>query len=292
LSLELPTIAVVTASLNRERYLEEAMRSVLDQNYPKLQYAVVDGGSTDGSVDLIRKYADRLTWWVSEKDNGHFHALNKGFARLDGEVMAFLNSDDKYCPWAFSVVGEIFATFPQVEWITTLFPILWDKDGRATRCKYTGGFSKEGFFRGENLPGNGGAYATWWIQQESTFWRRSLWDKAGGRVDESLRIAGDFELWARFYQHADLYGVATPLAGFRVHGDQFTAQQFEKYMTICRDILARHGGKPYGRIGSAVRQSRLARRLPKKMRQGLGLSRPYPQIVYQGDQQGWAIRTA
>src|SRR5690349_14595132 len=83
-SLELPTIAVVTASLNRVRFLDEAMRSVLDQNYPKLQYAVVDGGSTDGSVEIIRKYADRLTWWVSEKDNGHFHALNKGFARLDG----------------------------------------------------------------------------------------------------------------------------------------------------------------------------------------------------------------
>ena len=265
------------------------MRSVLDQGYPKLEYAVVDGGSTDGSDDVIRRYADRLTFWCSEPDNGHFHALNKGFARTSGEVMAFINSDDKYCPWAFSVVGEIFARFPQIEWLTTLFPIIWDDRGRATNCRYTDGFSREGFMRGENLPGNRGAYATYWIQQESTFWRRSLWEKAGGRVDESIRIAGDFELWARFYQHADLYGVATPLAGFRIHGDQITGHQMEKYMTLCRDVLARHGGRPHGTLGSWIRRSRASRLIPRRVKRFTGLDHPRKQVLYRGNE--WVIQT-
>src|SRR3954463_8153147 len=149
---DLPTISVVTATLNRANYLEEAMRSVLEQDYPRVEYVVVDGGSTEGSVELIRRYEHRLAWWCSERDEGHFDALNKGFARTSGEVMAWLNSDDKYTPWAFHVVGEIFATFPQVQWLTTLFPIIWDSRGLATRCKYTPGFSKQGFLRGEYLP--------------------------------------------------------------------------------------------------------------------------------------------
>jgi glycosyltransferase involved in cell wall biosynthesis len=287
---DLPTISVVTASLNRVAFLEEAMRSVLDQNYPKLQYAVVDGGSTDGSVEIIRKYADRLAWWCSEKDAGHFDALNKGFARTDGEVMAFINSDDKYCPWAFAVVAEIFRQLPQVDWITTRHPIIWDRHGRAVLCKDTPGFSRRGFLRGEYLPGQPDAYASHWIQQESTFWRRSLWEKAGGNVDDSLRVAGDFELWARFFEHADLYAVATPLAGFRIHGDQFTGTQFDRYMKICLDILHRHGGRPHGKIASAARRSRLVRRVPNKWKAAMGLHNPGRQIYFDVGAQRWTIR--
>jgi glycosyltransferase involved in cell wall biosynthesis len=289
-STPLPRIAVVTASLNRMAFLDEAMRSVLDQGYPELEYAVIDGGSTDGTVDVIRKYADRLTYWVSEKDNGHFHALNKGFARTSGEVMAWINSDDKFTPWAFQVVGEIFAKFPQVEWLTTLFPLIWDGAGRATNCRYTDGFSREGFWRGEYLPREG-AYAPYWIQQESTFWRRSLWEKAGGRVDDSLRIAGDFELWARFFKHADLYGVTTPLGGFRIHGDQFTGHAMDKYLQICERILTEHGGKRYGGFGTWLLGSRLSRYVPASVKRVLNLQHPRKLIVHQGAQRGWTIKT-
>ncbi len=289
-SSPLPKLSVVTATLNRASFLEETIRSVLDQNYPNLEYMIVDGGSTDGSLDILKKYADRLAWWVSEKDAGHFDALSKGFAKSTGDIMAFINSDDKFCPWAFSVVGEIFAKFQQIEWLTTLFPIIWDAQGRATHCRQTEGFSREAFIRGENLPGNNGAYATHWIQQESTFWRRSLWNKAGGDVDRSMGVAGDFELWARFFEHADLYAVATTLGGFRIHGEQVTGQQLGNYMTDCRRILEKHGGKPRGKIASGLLGSRINRYIPKRVKRAMSLDFPRKTVIHRGGGVGWTIK--
>ena len=227
------------------------MQSVLSQGYPDLEYVVVDGGSTDDSPATIREHAGRLAWWVSEKDGGQYDAINKGFARTSGEVMAWLNSDDKYTPWALAVVGEIFAQLPGVQWLTTLLPLHWDARGMPLRCRPVPGYSRGAFFRGQYLP-RAGAYSTHFIQQESTFWRRGLWEKAGGRIDSSLRMAGDFELWAKFYQHADLYGVELPLGGFRIHGDQKTAN-LQAYIDESLTVLERHGGRPYSKWESMLR---------------------------------------
>src|SRR3954464_13703841 len=95
----LPRISIVTPSFNQARFLPETIRSVLGQNYPDLEYVVIDGGSTDGSAEVIRRHEDRLAQWVSEKDAGQYDAINKGFARTSGEIMGWLNSDDLYTPW-------------------------------------------------------------------------------------------------------------------------------------------------------------------------------------------------
>lgn len=236
-----PQISIVTPSFNQAEFLEETIQSVLSQDYPHLEYVVMDGGSTDGSVEIIRKYERKITYWQSKPDGGQYQAVNEGFTRTRGDIMGWINSDDKYTPWAFAIVADIFRTFPQIEWMTTLYPLTWDSDGRAIACGRRPGYSRQAFFRGQYVPrmsrcpeGN--------IQQESTFWRRSLWDRAGSGLDTSLRLAADFELWARFYQSSELYGIDTPLAGFRSHADQKTAHHLADYAAEARQALQRYGG--------------------------------------------------
>jgi glycosyltransferase involved in cell wall biosynthesis len=252
-----PKISIVTPSFNQGKFLEETLLSVIGQNYPNLEYIVMDGGSTDSSADIIRKYQDKLTYWVSSPDQGQYDAINRGFARSTGEIMAWLNSDDKFTPWAFQVVSEIFSEHPEIEWLTTAYPLHWDAQGRAVSCGYNGGFGREGFFRGEHLPGCGW-HSRCYVQQESTFWRRSLWERAGARLDTSFSLAGDFELWARFYKHAELYAVETPLGGFRSHSAQKTANHMEKYLEQARRAFFLHGGKPPSKAGKFI-YSRVAK---------------------------------
>ncbi len=242
------------------------MLSVLTQDHQPLEYIVVDGGSTDGSREIIQKYADRLAWWTSERDGGQLDAINKGFSHSTGEIMAWLNSDDKLAPWALSVVAEIFQALPEVQWLTSLAQIRWDARGRAVRCLTHRGFSREGFLAGENLPRNG-HYTTGWIQQESTFWRRSLWERAGGQVRTDFPYAADFELWSRFFAHADLYGVETPLGGFRFHGDQKSVLNRDSYHEEGERILLSCGGLQNGVWKTKLR--RLARENGKGRLEGL-----------------------
>lgn len=203
--MSLPKISIVTPSFNQGHFLEETICSVLQQDYKNLEYVVIDGGSDDGSVDIIKKYKSCLHYWVSEKDEGHGHALNKGFSRTSGEIMAWINSDDMYTPWSFKVVSEIFSNFPQVMWIVG-FNSWWNDAGamlKAKRCQ-------KNIF--DFLLGN---YA--WIQQESVFWRRELWEKAGGYINQDYKLMVDGELWTRFFLHEELYSLDCILGGYRIH---------------------------------------------------------------------------
>ncbi len=220
------------------------MLSVLNQNYANLEYVLVDGGSSDDSVEIIKRHAGRLAHWETGPDDGMYAAVAKGLNRSTGEVMGWLNSDDMHLPWTLRAVGEIFEIFPEVQWITTTQPAFWDYRGIMIGLGQIDGFSRDAFLDGRNFsplterPRTIGHSVNLQgcLQQESTFWRRSLWDKAGGYLSQDYGSAGDFELWCRFLRHAEPYGVTIPLAGFRLQNQQQTAQR-QLYGNECLNAL-------------------------------------------------------
>jgi glycosyltransferase involved in cell wall biosynthesis len=230
-----PKISIITTNYNGAAWLEQSIQSVLGQNYPQLEYIIIDGGSTDGSQKIIEKYQDRLAYWESSPDRGFAHAYNKGFARATGEIMAWLNSDDTYTPWALETVAHCFVDCPQVQWLTSLYPMVHGTTGR-TLLMPADPFNRELFYKGvygRILP---------FIQQESTFWRRKLWESTGATLDENLELAIDTELWARFFKQADLYAVTAPLGCFRCRKDSKSGRDINAYYAEMASVLGRYDG--------------------------------------------------
>jgi glycosyltransferase involved in cell wall biosynthesis len=210
----LPRITIVTPCFQAGSTIEDTILSIKNQGYPNLEYIVMDGGSSDETVSIIQKYEDSITYWESAPDKGQYDAIQKGFAKSTGDILCWLNADDMLMPRSLWVVAEVFQELHDVDWITSLKQGGWDARGRFTGTWNVPGFSRDAFLDGFNLPtGKTGAFC---IQQESTFWRRTLWEKSGASIPGRFPLAGDFALWALFYQHADLYGIDYPLGGFRV----------------------------------------------------------------------------
>ena len=200
----LPKVSIVTPSYNQAQYLEEAIRSVLDQDYPNIEYLIVDGGSKDNSPAIIQKYADRLAWWVSEKDKGHADALNKGFSHATGEILAWMNSDDAYYPGAVAEAVAYLQEHPQVGMVYADADLI-DITGRVAG-KFA---SKQTSYR-QMLRGSVH------IPQATTFFRADLWRQIGP-LDLTLFFSFDYDFWVRLSKVSELAYVPRLWAKFRIH---------------------------------------------------------------------------
>jgi len=210
-SSPLPRVSIVTPSYNQAVYLEETIRSVLLQDYANLEYIVIDGNSTDGSVDIIRRYEDQLTYWISEPDHGQADALQKGFARATGEIVAYLNSDDVYLHGAVRTAVEALQADPELAMVHG-DSICVDAAGQEIGHK----------------AGFGGDFLSHYLQQvnpisqPSAFLRRNAYDVAGG-IDPTLQLAMDFDLWCRIgLRGMRIRHLPVPMSLFRIHGQSKT----------------------------------------------------------------------
>ena len=205
-----PSVSIVTPSFQQAHLIERTLKSVVEQNYPKLDYHVQDGGSTDGTVAVLERWHDRLTSWESIPDGGQSAAINLGFAKTKGEIMAWLNSDDVLMPGALDYVASFFHRNPDIDVLYGNRLLIDEDDALIGRWV---------------LPGHDDKVLPWadYVPQETLFWRRAIWEKVGG-IDESFKFAMDWDLLLRFraagarFAHRPVY-----LGAFRIHAKQKTS---------------------------------------------------------------------
>lgn len=225
---KMPKITIVTPNYNGAKYLEDTILSVISQDYPNLEYFIIDGCSTDGSIEIIKKYENKLTWWASEPDNGMYSAIQKGFDRSTGEIMGWINSDDMYHRNALFTVAEIFSSFEKVSWLAGASTV-YDENNRTVFVEQSRHFTKFDVYN----------YDYKWIQQESIFWRRSLWEKTGSTFDKSIKYAGDFALWLKFFSNEKLYVSNALIGGFRFRKEnQITLNHLDDYIKEVESLLS------------------------------------------------------
>ena len=216
---DLPSISIVTPSYNQASFLEDTILSVLNQDYLNLEYFVIDGGSTDGSVDTIRKYEAYLDYWVSEPDQGQYHALQKGFARATGDLLGWLNSDDVYLPGALLNVGRAYFEHPGNCIAGPVIHI----DMRSAKETLVPQFG----ITFENMVRFWELKHSW--QQPGFFFPRVTYELVGG-VDASLNYSMDHDLACRLLRHCQVAYVSEPIARFRLH-------DASKTCTAAREML-------------------------------------------------------
>lgn len=223
-----PKITIVTPSYNQGQYIEDTILSVLNQGYPNLEYIIIDGGSTDSTVEIIKKYADRLAYWVSEKDSGQSNAINKGFRKATGEIINWLNSDDQLMPGALHTIAKYFQQHPDAAIVHG-------------RIEYFGETRK---YYSQNIPKKDleiRYVSHICMPQPACFYRRQLLDEQG-LLDESLHFSMDTDLFVRAGLHYKLVQVEDVFARFRLHAESKSVSSFsEKFLTdnaiICSRVL-------------------------------------------------------
>ena len=198
-----PLVSIVTPSYNQARFLEQTMQSVLGQDYPHIEYLVVDGGSTDGSVEIVRRYSDRLAWWISEKDQGQADAINKGLRRANGEIIAWLNSDDLYLPGTITRAVDAFQSHPEAG-LVYADVVAIDALGETTNIIRYGNWGLDGLLTFRI------------IGQPAVFMQRSVLERVG-YLDPSFHFLLDHQLWLRMALLAETWYIPQVWAAARFH---------------------------------------------------------------------------
>lgn len=220
-----PRISVITPSFNQAEFLERTIRSVLDQGYSNLEYIVIDGGSADGSTDVIRKYADRLAYWVSEPDCGQVHAINKGLHRATGEWLCWQNSDDVFFPGAFADLAKAASEHPEAGLIVGNMMLIDENDRPLRDLRYV-------------TPDHGAMLAEGMLlANQAAFWRRDA-QEAVGLLDESYYCSFDYDWFLRLTAACRGVHVNRSWGGLRLHGATKTSNQADRFATENRRILA------------------------------------------------------
>ncbi len=231
-----PTISIVTPSYNQARYLERTMLSVLEQDYPQIEYFVMDGGSSDDSRAILERYSSKLAGWVSEKDNGQTDAINKGFSRASGQILAWLNSDDTYNPGAISAAVKFLQQNPQVGLVYGDANFIDEKDrflGRFPAAQTDYAKLRQGYVH---------------IPQQSAFWRADLWQKVAP-LDESFYFAMDYDLWVRLAALSEVrYLPGQFWANFRLHQSGKTILADDRCWPEMLRVHYRDGGSVFAPI--------------------------------------------
>lgn len=228
--INFPKISIITPNFNGGRYLERTISSILLQDYQNIELIIIDGGSTDNSVEIIKKFEQHISYWVSEPDNGLYYALEKGFSVATGEILCYLNSDDIYVSGALSTVAKIFSTNKQINWLTGQPSFVNEYNSLLVFNSYIyPRFSFYGFLAGDYK----------FIQQESTFWTKKLYEKIDFKKILINKYAGDFALWVEFFKYERLYFAPTLFGCFRLQrpGLQLSSKFHNEYLQECESIL-------------------------------------------------------
>lgn len=223
-------ISIITPSLNQCEFIEKTIQSVREQNYKNYEHIIVDGGSTDGTLEILEKYKNMLTY-ISEKDSGQVDAINKGLRMASGDILAFINSDDYYLPDTFNIVANAFRESSKT-WLVGSYKIIDESDKEIH--KYVATYKELLRTRAnKNL-----LYIANYIPQPSTFWRRSIIDKVGF-FDKKYNYAFDYEYWLRLYRIEDPIVVEDKLSAFRIHrtskGFRYYGEQLNEEIKIVRE---------------------------------------------------------